>query len=109
MMMQTIAAEPSEKTFDLVITGGNVAARQRLLRVEKGDAVRLHLTSDMPGELHLHGYRLEVKLKPGIGSDLSFRAYASGRYPFEWHAAGSGASSPRHHAPPLAALEVRPR
>ena len=103
------AAESSEKTFSLSIVRGALPAEQRLLRVEKGDAVRLRLTSDAPGEIHLHGYRLEAKLTPGKPAELAFKAYATGRYPFEWHGAGEAAKTGTHHGPPLATLEVRPK
>ena len=105
----SLAAEPPEKTFSLSIVGGAVPAEQRVLRVEKGDAVRLRLTSDAPGEIHLHGYRLEAKLAPGKPLELAFKAYATGRYPFEWHGAGDAAKTGSHHGPPLAAIEVRPK
>jgi FtsP/CotA-like multicopper oxidase with cupredoxin domain len=103
------AGDALEKSFALDIVRGAVAADQRVLRVEKGDAVRLRVTSDAPGELHLHGYRLEVKLAPGAPAELAFTAHATGRYPFEWHAAGAAAKPGAHHGPPLAALEVRPK
>ena len=107
--MGAFAAEPPEKTFSLSIVRGALPAEQRLLRVEKGDAVRLRLTSDAPGEIHLHGYRLEAKLTPGNPTELAFKAYATGRYPFEWHGAGDAAKTGSHHGPPLATLEVRPK
>jgi hypothetical protein len=103
------AADAPEKSFALDIVRGAVAASQRVLRVEKGDAVRLRATSDAPGELHLHGYRLAATLAPGAPAELAFKAYATGRYPFEWHGAGAAAKPGAHHAPPLAALEVRPK
>ncbi|CAN0344972.1 unnamed protein product [Phaeothamnion confervicola] len=103
------AAEAPEKTFDLAIVRGELPAHQRLLKVEKGDALRLRITSDAPGELHLHGYRLEVKLTPGQPAELAFKAYATGRYPFEWHGAQSAAKTGAHRGPPLATLEVRPK
>jgi FtsP/CotA-like multicopper oxidase with cupredoxin domain len=107
--MSALAAEPAEKTFSLSIVRGALPAEQRLLRVEKGDAVRLRLTSDAPGEIHLHGYRLEAKLTPGNPAELAFKAYATGRYPFEWHGAGDAGKTGSHHGPPLATLEVRPK
>jgi hypothetical protein len=104
------AADAPQKTFNLDIVRGTVAAPQRLLKVEKGDALKLHITSDAPGELHLHGYRLSAKLAPGQAAELSFNAYATGRYPFEWHDAGAAAATSTHHrGPPLATLEVRPK
>jgi len=101
-------AAPPEKTFDLTIARGEVAAHARVLRVEKDDGIRLRVTSDTPGELHLHGYRMEVKVRPGAVSEIAFRAHATGRYPFEWH--GGGDPAPRtHHGPPLAVLKVHPK
>ena len=104
-----LAADAAEKSFELAIVHGTLAAHQRVLRVEKGDTVRLRVTSDAPGELHLHGYRLETKITPGVPAELAFNAYATGRYPFEWHGAGTAAKPGAHHGPPLAALEVRPK
>ena len=103
------AADAPEKSFDLTIVRGAVSADQRVLKVEKGDAVRVRVTSDAPGELHLHGYRLAAQLAPGTPAELAFTAYATGRYPFEWHGAGAAAKPGAHHGPPLAAIEVRPK
>lgn len=103
------AADSRDKTFDLTISRGALPAEQRVLRVNKGDTVRLHLTSDAPGEIHLHGYRLATKLTPGVPGEIVFKAYATGRYRLEWHPAGETGKSGGHHGPSLATLEVRPR
>ena len=103
------AADGPVKSFELTIVSGVVSVDQRVLKVEKGDAVRMRETSDTPGELHLHGYRLAAQLTPGTSAALAFTAYATGRYPFEWHGAGAAAKPGAHHAPPLAAIEVRPK
>ena len=104
------AADVPEKSIELTIVKGSVPAQQRLLKVEKGDALRLRITSDASGELHLHGYRESAKLAPGQTTELAFTAYATGRYPFEWHPAGENAAGgSRHRGPPLATLEVRPK
>ena len=103
------AAELPEKTYDLVIIDGAVPAAQRVIKAEKGDTLRIRVTSDAPGELHLHGYRLEAKLAPGQPAELAFKAHATGRYPFEWHGAQSVAKAGGHRGPPLATLEVRPK
>lgn len=105
----TFAAAPPEKTFELAITHGVVPKDLRQLRVEKGDAVRLKLTSDAAGDIHLHGYRLAAKLAPGVPAELAFNAYATGRYRIEWHAAGDNSRAGSHHSAPLVTLEVRPR
>ena len=103
------AADPTEKTFNLALTRGVLPVEQRVMRVSKGEAVRLRVISDAPGELHLHGYRLDAKLAPGKPAELAFTAYATGRYRIEWHRAGKSAEPGGHHGPALATLEVRPK
>ena len=104
-----LAAEPAEKTFALAISGGQVAKDQRLIRVDKGTPVKLRVTSDTAGSLHLHAYKLEAHLAPGTPVELAFNARATGRFRFEWHADNATAKSGDHHGPPLATLEVRPK
>lgn len=103
------AADVPQKVFNLDIARRTVAAPQRVLKAEKGDALKLRITSDTPGELHLHGYRLSATLAPGQPAELTFNAYATGRYPFEWHAANEAAGGKPHRGPPLATLEVQPK
>jgi FtsP/CotA-like multicopper oxidase with cupredoxin domain len=103
------AADAPEKNFDLTITHGALPAAQRMIKVEKGDTLRVHITSDAPGELHLHGYRLATKLIPGQPAEFAFKTHATGRFPFEWHGAEKPAGTGAHHGPPLATLEVRPK
>lgn len=107
--LTAIAGEPATQTFRLTITDGKVPAAERTLKVIKDDQVRITVTSNTAGVLHLHGYRLEAKLAPGTPAGLAFRAHATGRYPLEWHGAGSAAQGGSHHGPPMAALEVRPK
>lgn len=103
------AADASEKLFELEILQGAPPAKPRVLRVEKDDSVRLRVRSEVAGEIHLHGYRLEMKLAPGTPRELAFKARATGRYRIEWHPAGEAASKGDPHGPPLAFLEVHPK
>ena len=103
------SAEPPVKTFELTIPRSAAPAKPRTLLVEKDDVVRLRATSEAAGEIHLHGYRLEMKLEPGTPQELSFKARATGRYRIEWHPAREAAQTGDHHGPPLATLEVRPK
>ena len=103
------AADAAEKSFELVIVRGTLPATQRVIRVEKNDAVRLTVISDRPGEIHLHGYRLQAQFTTGKPAELAFKAYATGRYPLEWHGAGTAATTDAHRGPPLATLEVHPK
>lgn len=104
------AASPPEKVFELEIPRSGARTKPRVLRVEKDDPVRLRVTSVTAGEVHLHGYRLEVKLAAGTPREIVFKARATGRYRIEWHPADEPAeTSGHHHAPPIAILEVRPK
>jgi len=66
------AADASEKIFELEILQGAPPAKPRVLRVEKDDSVRIRVMSEVAGEIHLHGYRLEMKLAPGTPRELAF-------------------------------------
>jgi hypothetical protein len=104
----------AEQVLDWQINGGSLPAAQRVVAVLKGDSLRWRVTSDQAGELHLHAYRLVLRVQPGKTAELAFTAHATGRFRVEWHPAsadaGTGASAPAgHHAPALAVLEVRPR
>jgi len=104
-----MTAEPAEKTFELAITGGSVTKAQSLIRVDKGTPVKLRVTSDTAGSLHLHAYKLEAHVVPGTPVELSVIAHATGRFRFEWHGDNAAAKSGDHHGPPLATLEVLPK
>ena len=99
-----------EKVFSLDITAGKTPAAQQVIRVEKNDLVKLRISSDAAGEVHLHAYRQDIKLVPGTPGEIGFKAHATGRFRIEWHAATvKNAKAGAHHAPPLAMLEVRPK
>jgi hypothetical protein len=98
------------QSFDLALIGGVVPSEQRKIRVKKDDAVQINVTSDAPGELHLHAYHLSAPVVSGTPAQLSFKAYATGRFRLEWHGAGAIKTvAGNHHAQPLATLEVHPR
>jgi hypothetical protein len=105
------SAQATEATFDLAIVDGKVAKEKRLIKVNKGDTVRLRFTSNVAGDVHLHAYRLQTKLSSDKPSELTFRAHATGKFRFEWHETKQQGKAPAeggHHAEPLATLEVRP-
>jgi FtsP/CotA-like multicopper oxidase with cupredoxin domain len=105
------SAQATEATFDLAIVDGKVAKEKRLIKVNKGDTVRLRFTSNVAGDVHLHPYRLQTKLSSDKPSELTFRAHATGKFRFEWHETKQQGKAPAeggHHAEPLATLEVRP-
>ena len=107
---QVFAQEHAEKIRELVIVDGALPAGERLIKVLKGDRLRWRITSNQPGEVHLHAYRLHVQLQPGLPGEMAFTAFATGRFRLEWHAAAAqAASAASHQVSPLAMFEVRPR
>jgi len=102
-----IAQAAAEKPLELRIVEGAIAADQQLIKVTQGDLLRWRVSSNQAGELHLHAYRLSLKLQAGEEKSLAFSAFASGRFRLEWHAAKSAPAADKHQA--LAMLEVRPR
>lgn len=105
----SIAADAPAQIFELALSGGQVAKSQSLIRVDKGATVKLRVSSDTPGNLHLHAYKLEAHVAPGAPAELSFNARATGRFRFEWHPDNGAAKDGGHHGPPLATLEVMPK
>jgi hypothetical protein len=103
------SAGAAELTFDIRIEQGHVPDTMRLMRVHEGDVVTLRWTSDRPVILHLHGYDIEKRVAPDAVTELSFTAYATGRFPIEIHPQGARAGGAAHEGAPLAIIEVYPR
>jgi hypothetical protein len=101
----TLAAE---LTFDLEVAHGRVPDAMRLIRVKQGDVVRLRWSTDQPLTLHLHGYDIEKHVEPRTTTDLTFTAYATGRFPVHVHAHGSRPDGYTHEEEPLVTIEVYP-
>jgi len=74
---------PQERSFNINIADGKPVAGPTMFRVKQGDTVTFNISSNTAGELHLHGYDLEVELDPGKTVTLSLTANATGRFLFE--------------------------
>lgn len=98
--------EAETREFLLPVRDGRVPEDLRLIRVAQGDLVTITWTADRPTILHLHGYDIELEVRPGSSEPLAFRAYAAGRFPIEAHPQGGEPAADR---PALVYLEVYPR
>lgn len=92
----------AEKELQISLHDGVIAQKEKTFRVRKGDKVTIHWTSDVPLELHLHGYNLTTKLRPGGAVTTSFIAHTLGRFPVEKH----GGSHEREQAKPGRRLQI---
>ena len=99
----------AELVFDIRIEHGRVPDTMHLMRVHKGDGVKLRWTTDRPLVLHLHGYDLEQRVPVGAVTEFAFTAYATGRFPIDAHPQGAGTGGHVHDSAPLAIIEVYPR
>ena len=75
--------EERERVYDVAIEDG--AMNPAKISVEEGDQVTLHLTSNSPHEVHLHGYDLEEEVSPGEETVLAFEADLTGQFEIEDH------------------------
>ena len=96
-----LRAEP--RVIELAIQAGALPAPQRVVRLQQGAEVTLRWTTDLPVTLHLHGYDIEIAVKPGAPAPMTFRARATGRFPITLHRAHGGAEAT------LGYIEVHPR
>ena len=102
-----MAQERPEKLLEIGVINGMLLADARLIKVQKSDRLRWRITSNTSGELHLHAYRISVRLQPGEPGELAFNAFATGRFRVEWHPDLQPPTG-GHAASPLAVLEVQP-
>jgi hypothetical protein len=100
-------AVAAELAFDIRIEQGRIPDSMRLMRVHEGDVVTLRWTSDRTLTLHLHGYDIEKRVAADAVTELAFTAKATGRFPIEIHAQGTGGAA--HEDAPFAIIEVYPR
>lgn len=74
---------PEERSFDLEIRDNGMSPEE--VSVREGDRVTLNFTAERPVEIHVHGYDLEEEVEPGEGTEISFEAGLTGRFPIEDH------------------------
>jgi hypothetical protein len=93
------------RRFELVLKAGELPKEQRTIKVQQGESVELRWTSDQPVRLHLHGYDVEVAVKPGEPAVTALTARIAGRFSVEKLQDKAGG---HHHGGRLLYLEVHP-
>ena len=82
-------AEAAGQRIELQVAGGQVTGDSGRVPVPLGEPVTVVVTSDVPDELHLHGYDRTADLVPGRPAELSFDATIPGVFELELHDAGT--------------------
>jgi hypothetical protein len=103
----------SNKTPMVGSASATATQKEVVFKVFKNDWINLNVDSVLPGELHLHAYRLSLPLQANELQSLRFQAKSTGKFKLEWHPLKSvndtSAKKGHAHAPPLASIEVLPR
>ncbi|MEU0570081.1 hypothetical protein ABZ297_32515 [Nonomuraea sp. NPDC005983] len=76
---------PGEAHTDIAVVAGRVSPPSGWLEAAKGQQVSITVTSDVPDELHVHGYDLEAELPAGRSVTIRFKAGLSGVFEVETH------------------------
>jgi FtsP/CotA-like multicopper oxidase with cupredoxin domain len=85
---------PEPEATRIQIRGGSVVGGAQDIEVERGDVVRIVVTSDAPDDIHLHGYDIERKTAPGQPARFRFTADAEGAFEIESHVAEEAGRDP---------------
>jgi hypothetical protein len=86
----TTPAAPSTTTqrIDVEFAAGEVIGPAEI-QVQLGETVDVWVFSDVPDEVHVHGYDLTFELAAGVPSQISFVADVPGVFEVELHDAGT--------------------
>jgi len=87
--------EPAEPPVTRIsLTGGVLEGEPETIRAEKGDIVRIVVSSDIPDEIHLHGYDIEREAAPGKPGRFRVEADVEGAFEMESHEAEEAGEEP---------------
>ena len=104
--MPATAQAQEVRRFDLALKAGELPKDQRTIKVKQGESVELRWTSDQPIRLHLHGYDVEVAVKPGEPTVTALTARIAGRFSVDKLADKAGGG--HQHGGKILYFEVHP-
>ena len=77
--------QPEERAFDLKIEHRKLDLVPAVVEVKQNDSVTLRVEADEHGTVHLHGYDVEIGVRPGETATMAFVANATGRFSITFH------------------------
>jgi hypothetical protein len=96
---------PASKTFDFELANGKPVGNMQDISATQGDHLTVTLKTDVPAELHVHGYEKSTDVAAGKTGSVSFTADATGEFEVEAHHLVHGDEGPGEE---LATLQVNP-
>lgn len=100
-----ISLAQESKQFDLLLKGGTLPKAQQIIRVKQNDQVELRWSTDLPINLHLHGYDVMISVIPGEPTVTMLKTRIAGRFSVEKLQDKKGG---HHHGGKVLYLEVYP-
>lgn len=89
------AQTPAEPPVTRIsVKGGVLVGEPKEIKVAKNDVVRIVVSSDIPDQIHLHGYDIEREAAPGKPARFNFKASVEGAFELESHAAEDAGKEP---------------
>jgi FtsP/CotA-like multicopper oxidase with cupredoxin domain len=84
---ETAATDSDRTVIEVSMVGGKVTPAPDTVDVREGDKVRIIVTRDTDGTVHVHGLEdeLDVDVKAGVPTNLDFVADQQGSYEVEAH------------------------
>jgi hypothetical protein len=73
----------AKRTIDVTVTAAT-SMKPSELTANQNDTVTINVTSDMDGEVHLHGYDIHFDCKAGEVTSHTFKAVNTGHFDIEW-------------------------
>ncbi|MFI7442306.1 hypothetical protein [Nonomuraea indica] len=77
-----------EARAEITVRAGRVSPPPGWVEARRGQRIAITVTSDVPDELHVHGYDRTAALKPGEPVTVRFRADLTGVFEVETHRSG---------------------
>lgn len=84
----TATTDNKPQVFVIRTKAGAPVGEPASVDVEKGDTVRIDVTSDVDEEVHVHGYDISKAVAAGRRARLRFPATIDGRFEIEFHESG---------------------
>jgi FtsP/CotA-like multicopper oxidase with cupredoxin domain len=82
---ETATPTPKPKTKPPLLEAG----KEQALNYKEGETVRFRVVSDVPEEVHIHGYDIKKELEPGKVETVSFKATITGIFEIELEGSGT--------------------
>jgi len=88
------APPPKPEVTRIQTKDGVLVGDPKTIRAEKNDIVQIVVSSNIPDEMHLHGYDIEKEAGPGKPARFKFKANVEGAFELESHAAEDAGEEP---------------